>query len=151
MHARLSSVLLIAAAALLAAAALAPAALAKPKAVVEVTRIETNTAGNHHETVKAGATVASCESDPIYAVTFFYRWSGLKVPGTERVRVQGPGHTSGGGSSSLFESHGNNASLATAEEFEIGSKALPAGSYRFQATLDGITRKAQIGIRDSGC
>ncbi len=151
MHARRSSAPLTFVAALLAIAALAPATLAKPEGVVEVTKIEINTADNQHRTVKAGATVTSCESDPIYAITFFYRWSGLRVPGTERVQVQGPGHSSGGGSSSLFESHGNNASLATAEEYEIGSKALPAGSYRFQATLDGITRKAEIGIRASGC
>ncbi len=99
----------------------------------------------------SGAAVTSCESDPIYSITFFYRWSHRRIPGTQRLNLSGPGHPDHSPAGSLFEASGNNADLATAEEYKVASLALPAEHYKFQATLDGITRKATVTLRLSNC
>jgi hypothetical protein len=137
---------------LVALLALAPGAPAKPKPRLEIYKLEANTDANHETKLRSGATVRSCESDPLYAITFFYRWSGMKQPGRESLLLTGPGgFKEGGATRSLFESHGNNADLATAEQFKTASKALPAGHYRFKATLDAITRTASVNVVSAKC
>ncbi len=118
---------------------------------LQITKIQTNTDGHHLMAVKSGDTVTSCESDPVYSITFFYRWAQMKIPGKQRLNLSGPGHPDHSPTGSLFEASGNNADLATAEEYKVASLALPAGRYQFRVELDGITRKARVTLRSSTC
>jgi hypothetical protein len=126
-------------------------AIASPAPALQITKIQTNTDGHHLTAVKSGGTVTSCESDPVYSITFFYRWSHMRIPGKQRLNLSGPGHPDHSPVGSLFEASGNNAGQATAEEYKVASLALPAGRYQFRATLDGTTRKAAVTLHSSSC
>lgn len=126
-------------------------AIAAPAPALQITKIQSNTDGHHLTALKSGDTLTSCESDPVYSITFFYRWTHMRIPGKQRLNLSGPGHPDHSPTGSLFEASGNNADLATAEEYKVASLALPAGRYQFQATLDGITRKAAVTLRSSSC
>ena len=126
-------------------------AIASPTPALQITKIQTNTDGHQLTAVKSDGTVTSCESDPVYSITFFYRWSHMRIPGKQRLNLSGPGHPDHSPAGSLFEASGTNADLATAEEYKVASLALPAGRYQFQATLDGITRKAAVTLHSGSC
>ena len=135
----------------LAAMPWTPTAAGAQDKSLKVTRIEVNTAGHRKTTVQSGATVKSCSSDPVFSVSFFYHWSGMSIPGTELLRLDAPGHPDMTSASKLFEPHGNSADLATAEEFQPGSLALPGGSYRFKVKINGVTRKAAVVLKPVVC
>jgi uncharacterized protein (DUF58 family) len=138
--------------ALLALGAVTAGASAKPKPKLQVTRLESSTVGHRDKTAKPGATLKSCESDPLYAVSFYYRWSGMKEPGKERVLVTGPqGYKEDTGTNLLFESHGSNAFVVAPIAFGAKAETLPDGTYRFKATLDGITRTASLKVVSASC
>ena len=132
--------------------AVAPAALAKPKPTLKFTKLEVVTHAGKRTKVAANATVRSCESDPIFGLGYDYKWSGMKVPGKERLSFDGPGSAVDAKvHGTLFDTSGLNGYTANAEEFKIGSTALPAGRYRLTVAFDGVSKSASIAIRSASC
>ncbi|HEX8753844.1 MAG TPA: hypothetical protein VF731_10550, partial [Solirubrobacterales bacterium] len=119
---------------------------------LRISAIRLSTVGGHVLRAAPGATVQSCASDPVYSVTFTYRWARMGIPGKELLRLDAPG-TQGDVRSrtSLFEARGTNELVEAAEGFGVGTRALPAGAYRFEAKLDGVARTAAVTVTAAGC
>lgn len=140
--------------AVLLALALAPAAASArgAKPLLEITKITYTTHGGRTVKVAPGASVESCESDPVFGLSFFYRWAHMKEPGKEELVLDAPGSKEDTNArDSLLESSGNNAMTINADEFLADSTALPSGGYHFEVKLDNVAKKASVSLQASSC